>query len=172
MLGVFEVGIPGLFRILDVGLIPAWTRKGRADADDVMKLLFICLLDHVVKTTSEWPLTIELANVACFNGSMGKRWQDILQSVEHDRLFKPLKVSFFNAKKSLMQQETLPDGWPSLLLEQGTSGNNLEAGEASQPAQQAATSSDWGVAVSQATATRAGEGGDEFEVEVEVASYY
>ena len=52
-----------------------------------------------------------------------------------------------------IQQETLPDGWPSLLLEQGTSGNNSEAGEASQPAQQAATSSDGGVAVSQAAAT-------------------
>jgi hypothetical protein len=156
MLGVFDVGIPGLFRILEVGVVPAWTRKGRADAVDVMKMLFISLLDHVVKTTSEWPLTIELANVACFNGSLGKRWQEIFQSVAHDRLFEHLKVSFSSAKKSRIQQETLPDGWPSLLLEQGTSGNNSEAGEASQPAQQAATSSDGGVAVSQATATRAG----------------
>ena len=39
-----------------------------------------------------------------------------------------------------IQQETLPDGWPSLLLEQGTSGNNSEAVGASQSAQQAATS--------------------------------
>ena len=137
MLGAFDVGIPGLFRILEVGVIPAWTRNGRADAVDVMKLLFVCLLDHVVETTSEWPLTIELANVACFNGSLGKRWQEIFQSVEHDRrLFKHLKVSFFIAKKSRMQQT--PGSWPSLLLEQGTSGN---------------------VADSEATATRAGGSG-------------
>jgi hypothetical protein len=153
MLGVFEVGTPGLFRILDVGVIPEWIRKGRADAVDVIKMLFISLLDQVVKTTSTWPLTIELGGAACFNGGLRERWQEMIQCISQNLLFNHLKVSFLESSGPtlLLEQGTSGDDdngsaltvqqvvpLPSLSLEQ-VSGNNSEAVEASQPAQQAAT---------------------------------
>jgi len=69
-------------------------------------------LDQVVKTTSTWPLTIELGGAACFNGGLRERWQEMIQCISQNLLFNHLKVSF------------LESSGPTLLLEQGTSGDD------------------------------------------------
>lgn len=111
LLGLFDVNQSDVFRILEVGVKVAWTRKECQGQVDVVHDLFFSLLAHLVANMKTQKLTIELSDVSCFN-ALGRRWTQIFQGVAESGAFQHLLT--MSLGKS--QAENMV-GWPLLHLE-------------------------------------------------------